>query len=351
MFVKLISSGNDSVMDRTDEILNLSEFYNIISSDNELNIDANGWMATTDTARDQLLGHIDMPRRFYAHMINKGLPLNLSNDIGKLCGVMDKPVMVRRLNRVNGRIAIALLSPSYFRINHDFVTDALKDSGVDIDGEGQPIGGDDFEIKKMELTPDRLHIRMLTRGLETGEIGVGLDITNSETGLYALNVSTFVYVLACSNGMIIKNKDLGSLRKVHRTTCAERGVLGDPSYCDARYQDLSGDIVRRVCAARDERVLMEIQKTVDRSKELTEPKVIDRVESRINKMLTAPERVKYPVYRKTEPANVWGSVQALTAMAHNEPSIEDTPRQSDLETRAWDELDQAVRGYGFAPVM
>lgn len=342
---------NQPVLSRTDEILNLSDVNNIIDSENDLNIEAGVWMPTTETARDQLLGHINMPRRFYDHMIYKGLSLNVSSDIVKLCGLTDKPVMVRRLNTVLGPIAIALLSPSYFRINHDLITDSLNYAGVHIGGDDGPTGGEGFEIKKAELHIDRLHVRMLSRGLETGEIGVGLDITNSETGLHPLNVSTFVYVLACSNGMIIKTKDLGSIRKVHRMAKADYGVLDDPAYNDVRYADLFENIVRRIYAARDEQMLMQIQKTIDRSKELTAPNAIDRIETRIRTMLTAPEKVKYPVYREAEPANVWGSVQALTAMAHNEPTIEDTPRQSVLETRAWDELNHAVRVSGFAPLM
>ena len=292
------------------------------------------WRTPTPTALSQLLGQIDFPDRFFNHLCEEGLNDHASKTMNLLLEQKDKPVMFRTIDKS----IIAVLSPSYFRINNDFVIDA---TGVLDDGT------EEFKVQSYANTPDRLHIRLLTRGLETGEIGIGVDITNSETGLLALSVNTFVCVLACSNGMIIRQKELGGvmggMRKVHRTARADLGVMADPDVADYRYREIAEDIVCRMNAANDEALLHRIQSRIDEAKILTDPDHITAVDDTIKKILTKPEKLTYSgFYRPLEENSIWGSVQALTAMAHTELSIHRTPRQSELETRAWDIMENAI---------
>ena len=292
------------------------------------------WRTPTPTALGQLLGHIDFPDRFYHHLCGEGLNGHASTTINLLLEQKDKPVMFRSI----GSEIVAVLSPSYFRINNDFVIDA---TGVLEDGT------EEFQVRRYANTPDRLHIRLLTRGLDTGEIGIGVDITNSETGLSALSVNTFVYVLACSNGMIIRQKEvdgvMGGMRKVHRTARADLGVMAEPDVADHRYREIAEDLVCRMNVANDEALLHRIQSRIDEAKTFTDPDHVTAVDDTIKKILTKPEKLTYSgFYRPLEGKSVWGSVQALTAMAHTEELIHLTPRQSVLETRAWDIMENAI---------
>ena len=300
------------------------------------------WNDLSPTGLTQLLGHVEMPERFFDHLNDEELHDHAARTINLLLENKNKAVMMRRIRTGFGGVITAILSPSYFRINNDFVVDTLEKAGITVDSHGLA-GNDEFQVKRNTNTPDRLHVRLLSRGVETGDIGIGVDITNSETGLAALNVSPFVYVLACSNGMIIKQQELGGMRKIHRTARADFGFLPDPDLTEWRYREIAEDIIVRINAANDEKFLLEIQSKIDDSKKITEPKQIDKLENRIKAILNKPEKLMYTdFYRPIEPGNAWGSIQALTAMAHTEETIENTPRQSELETRAWDFLDRAL---------
>ena len=147
--------------------------------------------------------------------------------------------------------------------------------------------------------------------------------------------------------MIIRQKELGGvmggMRKIHRTARADLGVMSNPDVTDYRYREITEDIVARMNAANDEALLHRIQGRIDEAKLLTDPDHVTAVDDTIKEILTKPERLTYSgFYRPLEDRSIWGSVQALTAMAHTEELIHLTPRQSVLETRAWDVLENAI---------
>lgn len=155
----------------------------------------------TELARDQLLGHCEIPVK-YAEACAKKHPKLLDYNINEWMSVLNKRLFIRELDG-NCR---ALLSDKYRPLdNYDVaesVLPALMNSGA--------------KIESCEVTPTKLYIKAVTDKVG-GDIGVndivqaGLSLTNSEVGKGRLEVRPLIYRKVCANGMIVA-KDFGFAR-------------------------------------------------------------------------------------------------------------------------------------------
>lgn len=173
-------------------------------------------LSIQETAHRQLGAHLNIPWRYYDRMRQEE-PGLLAHNVNHW---LQRGEPTQRLLRTIGGKARAFLSDRYRRIdNYAIVLAALP-----IIGE---MPGARFE--SCNLTEDFLYLKVvnprLTAEVRVGDVvQAGIIITNSETGLGAVNVKPLVYRLVCSNGMVVNQ---AKMRRNHvgRVNSADENLL------------------------------------------------------------------------------------------------------------------------------
>ena len=135
-------------------------------------------------------------------------PELLAQNVNAWFGDRENSYMIRTLDYGAGRMARALLSDRYRRIDNMEIASAVLPLFA---------GSDQYEVISSEVTENRMYLKILSRRLEMevvpGDyVQAGVVISNSEVGLGSVNVQPLVYRLVCTNGMIVN--DMGE-RKNH----------------------------------------------------------------------------------------------------------------------------------------
>ena len=163
-------------------------------------------MGTTDLFHRQVASALSIPAKYY-DLMAKEKPDLLAENVNSWFSTKDASYMVRSMDYGTGRVARALLSDRYRRIDNLEVASAVLPLFA---------GQEGMEIISSEVTESRLYLKILNRRLEMACVGdrvqAGVVISNSEVGLGAVSVQPLVYTLACTNGMIVSS--LGE-RKTH----------------------------------------------------------------------------------------------------------------------------------------
>ena len=116
--------------------------------------------------------------------------------------------MIRSMDYGSGRVARALLSERYRRIDNLEVAAAVLPLFA---GRGE------YEVVSAEVTENRLYLKIVNHRMEMAVVPgdyvqAGVVISNSEVGLGSVSVQPLLYRLVCTNGMIVN--DMGE-RKNH----------------------------------------------------------------------------------------------------------------------------------------
>ena len=163
-------------------------------------------MGTTDLFHRQVASALSIPAKYY-DLMAKEKPDLLAENVNSWFSTKGASYMVRSMDYGTGRVARALLSDRYRRIDNLEVASAVLPLFA---------GQEGMEIISSEVTESRLYLKILNRRLEMACVGdrvqAGVVISNSEVGLGAVSVQPLVYTLACTNGMIVSS--LGE-RKTH----------------------------------------------------------------------------------------------------------------------------------------
>lgn len=163
-------------------------------------------MGTTDLFHRQTASALSIPAKYY-DLMQKEKPDLLAENVNSWFSAKDQSYMVRSMDYGSGRVARALLSDRYRRIDNLEVATAVLPLFA---------GNPDIEIISSEVTESRLYLKILNKRIEMACVGdrvqAGVVISNSEVGLGAVSVQPLVYTLACTNGMIVSS--LGE-RKTH----------------------------------------------------------------------------------------------------------------------------------------
>ena len=114
--------------------------------------------------------------------------------------------MIRSMDYGNGRMARALLSDRYRRIDNMEIASAVLPLFA---------GQADMQVMSCEVTENRMYLKIVNKRLETDvvpgdTVQGGVIIPNSEVGLGAVSVQPLLYRLVCTNGMVVN--DLGERR-------------------------------------------------------------------------------------------------------------------------------------------
>lgn len=161
---------------------------------------------TTDLFHRQVGSALSIPAKYY-DLMKKQKPELLAANVNAWFGDRDQSYMIRSMDYGSGRVARALLSDRYRRIDNLEIASAVLPLFA---------GQEGMEVMSCEVTENRLYLKVVNHRLEMACVGdrvqAGVLISNSEVGLVAVSVQPLVYTLACTNGMVVSS--LGE-RKTH----------------------------------------------------------------------------------------------------------------------------------------
>ena len=162
---------------------------------------------TTRLFHRQVASALGIPAKYYDIMQSQK-PELLAQNVNAWLSDRENSYMIRTMDYGGGRVARALLSDRYRRIDNMEIASAVFPLFA---------GSDQYEVISSEVTENRMYLKILSRRLEMevvpGDyVQAGVVISNSEVGLGSVNVQPLVYRLVCTNGMIVN--DMGE-RKNH----------------------------------------------------------------------------------------------------------------------------------------
>lgn len=153
---------------------------------------------TTQLFHRQVASTLGIPAKYYDAMQSQK-PALLADNVNAWFSDRSNNYMVRSFQQGGGRLARALLSERYRRIDNMEIATAVLPLFA---------GSDEYEVMSCEVTENRLYLKIVNHRLETevvpGDIvQAGIVISNSEVGLGSVSVKPLVYRLVCTNGMIV----------------------------------------------------------------------------------------------------------------------------------------------------
>ena len=196
-----------------------------------------GALDIQQTAHRQMGAYLGIPQKYYDRMLTEDVGL-LAYNVNRW---FQREPEQRMIRTIDGR-ARAFLSNRYHRIDN-----------LDIARVTLPIIAEipDARYESCQLTDDFLYIKVVSPRLiaevTPGDIVQGgVLISNSETGLGAVNVQPLVYRLVCRNGMVVNDAR------------ARRRHVGRAEITEDDFQIYSQETL----AADDKAFIMKLQDTV-----------------------------------------------------------------------------------------
>jgi len=162
---------------------------------------------TTRLLHRQVASALGIPAKYYDLMQSRK-PELLAQNVNAWFGDRENSYMIRTMDYGAGRMARALLSDRYRRIDNMEIASAVLPLFA---------GSDQYEVVSSEVTENRLYLKIVNRRMEMAVVPgdivqAGVMISNSEVGLGSVSVQPLVYRLVCTNGMVVN--DMGE-RKNH----------------------------------------------------------------------------------------------------------------------------------------
>ena len=162
---------------------------------------------TTRLFHRQVASALGIPAKYYDLMQSRK-PELLAQNVNAWFGDRENSYMIRTMDYGAGRMARALLSDRYRRIDNMEIASAVLPLFA---------GSDQYEVVSSEVTENRLYLKIVNHRLEIAVVPgdivqAGVMISNSEVGLGSVSVQPLVYRLVCTNGMVVN--DMGE-RKNH----------------------------------------------------------------------------------------------------------------------------------------
>lgn len=162
---------------------------------------------TTQLFHRQVASTLGIPVKYYDMMAAQN-PELLAKNVNARFSDRAASYMIRSMDYGNGKVARALLSERYRRIDNMEIASAVLPLFA---------GREEFEVISCEVTENRLYLKIVNHRLEMAVVPgdyvqAGVAISNSEVGLGSVSVQPLLYRLVCTNGMVVN--DMGE-RKNH----------------------------------------------------------------------------------------------------------------------------------------
>lgn len=169
------------------------EISHLVSGEQEV-------FGTTQLFHRQVASALGIPAKYY-DMMAAQKPELLAENVNAWFGDKMVSYMVRSMDYGYGRVARALLSERYRRIDNMEIAAAVLPLFA---------GNDQYEVVSSEVTENRLYLKIVNHRLEMevkkGDVvQAGVMISNSEVGLGAVSIQPLVYRLVCTNGMVVNS--------------------------------------------------------------------------------------------------------------------------------------------------
>jgi len=311
------------------------------SSHNMLDIQGTGTFEASDLAHSQIAQRTGIPKRYYDTM-RRETPDLLADNVNRW--FQEKPA--RRMVRTMDNTARAFLSDRYRRVDNDQIAQAVLPALVDSDAG--------FDIVSSEITDAKMYIQARLPRIE-GEVKqgdpvqAGLIITNSETGLGALDIRPMIYRLICTNGMVSgKTVSEGRMRKTHLGAQVQAGndniVFQDDTQAanDQALMLQIRDAIKQLSDPKQFMTLMEKMRTAATSSAIQRP--VQAVEQ-LSKAYTLPQAESDNILEqliKGQDYSQWGLLNAVTIQANDNSNYD---RAIELETLGGDILAMAPKSW------
>ncbi|MCD8082853.1 MAG: DUF945 domain-containing protein [Clostridiales bacterium] len=160
---------------------------------------------TSQLFHRQVASALGIPSKYY-DVMQERKPDLLAENVNSWFADKENSYMVRSMQYGNVRMARALLSERYRRIDNMEIAAAVLPLFA---------GTEQYEVVSCEVTENRLYLKIVNHRLETAVVPgdyvqAGVMISNSEVGLGAVSVQPLLYRLVCTNGMTVN--DFGERR-------------------------------------------------------------------------------------------------------------------------------------------
>lgn len=213
-------------------------------------------LGTTRLFHRQAADVLKIPVKYY-DLMQKEKPELLAENVNSWFVDKEQKYMVRTLDGT----ARALLSDRYRRIDNVEVATAVLPLFAGVEG---------IEAVSTEVTETKLYLKIVNHRMEAKCVGdivqAGILISNSEVGMGAVQISPFVYTLACKNGLIVNS--LGE-RKTHigRSLNMYEGILSEETKAaeDKAFLLKLRDVVKAVL---DETLFLRVVKELEGAAEI-----------------------------------------------------------------------------------
>jgi len=170
-----------------------------------LNTGAQEVFGTTSLFHRQVASALSIPAKYY-DLMQAQKPDLLAQNVNAWFSDRDQSYMIRSMDYGMGRVARALLSDRYRRIDNLQIAMTILPLFM---GDGQ------YEVMSAEVTENRMYIK-ISFHLKRYEVvpgdwvEFGIIISNSEVGLGAVMIRPFLNRLICTNGCVVN--DFGERR-------------------------------------------------------------------------------------------------------------------------------------------
>lgn len=174
-------------------------------------------LSIQETAHRQLGTHLGIPWKYYERMLQEE-PGLLSHNVNHW---LHKGEPSQRMLRTLDGKARAFLSNRYWPIDNMEIATTVLPLIMEMQGA---------RFESAQITENYMYIKVVNPKL-TGEVRVGdivqsgIVISNSETGLGAVNVQPLLFRLACLNGMVVNDSRVSTRRNhVGRANSADENL-------------------------------------------------------------------------------------------------------------------------------
>ena len=155
-------------------------------------------MPATAHAHGQMASKLNLPKVYYDRMLRQ-CPDLLAQNVNHWLGQSEDTSLIRLLR---GQLR-AVLSNRYRIVDHHeilaMVVPELKEMG------------DGMTIASCQVTESKMYLKVINTNIEEAisvddPVQAGFILSNSEIGNGSVSVEPFIYRLACTNGMILKDR-------------------------------------------------------------------------------------------------------------------------------------------------
>ena len=268
-----------------------------------------------ETARQQLASRLNVPLPF-AERLRTEEPALYDRTLNTLLHRKDE----QRLIRTNeGDTCRAFLSKNYKIMDHDeFLKTVLPILSINPNLNVQEAFLSDTHLQlSITLEESDRHVR------PGDAVKYGVVLLNSEVGLGSLSLSSFIYRLVCSNGLVVPERE-GSLRRIH----LGRAMADvNDNYNRSIWREYSNAIKELLTGKRFEEIMASMRAAAARPIVKDAEVIVEEIGKKFNLSKEEQAMVKAQ-YEANADMSVWGLINSVTEAAKEATTIQ---RRNELQ--------------------